>query len=395
MVTTDHYSASQYQTNELMYGGVVHVSSGGFYGSGALLYDGRAILTAAHVVEQGVDRRITFLTPEGMSTRRVSEVVTHPSADTLQGNYDLALLWLESSAPVDAERYQLYRDTDEIGQSFTQVGFGSYGVGDTGAIYSSSSYQRLRADNQFEITGEELDSRLSLNWNPVEGIQLLADFDSGNSSNDAFGLLLGMHDLGLGVDEGLVAKGDSGGPAFIDGYVAGVASYVSTVSRYAADPDIDGESNNSSFGEIAAWQRISSVQEWIDQELRNHYLDTPARPEDIAKEVLEGDSATTQTYFMVSYSGIRSEAPDILSVDYATRDGSATAGSDYIAVSGTLHLYSNEDFALIPVEIIGDSLAEPDETFYLDIFNPVGADLVYGAVTLTAYRTILNDDLFG
>lgn len=68
------------------------------------------------------------------------------------------------------------------------------------------------------------------------------------------------------------------------------------------------------------------------------------------------------------------------------------AGSDYIALVGTLNLYPGENQAVIPVEIMGDTTAEPSETFYLDVFNPVGGSFGEGVVKLTAVRTILFDD---
>jgi hypothetical protein len=79
-------------------------------------------------------------------------------------------------------------------------------------------------------------------------------------------------------------------------------------------------------------------------------------------------------------------------VDYTTRNGTAMAGSDYIAVSGKLNLYPGENQAVIPVEIVGDTISEPSETFYLDVFNPVGGSFGEGVVKLTAVRTILYDD---
>ena len=83
-------------------------------------------------------------------------------------------------------------------------------------------------------------------------------------------------------------------------------------------------------------------------------------------------------------------------MDYATRDGTALAGSDYVATRGTLNLYRDEIQAVIAVEIIGDTIAEQDEVFYLDVFNPVGGSFGDGIVKLTAVRTILDDDgLFG
>lgn len=110
------------------------------------------------------------------------------------------------------------------------------------------------------------------------------------------------------------------------------------------------------------------------------------------KEIAEGQSGTTYAYFLLTFTGVRAEASQVLRVDYATRDGSAIAGQDYLAVSGTLKLYPGESQAVIPVEILGDNLPEPDETFYLDVTNPVGGSFGEGVVTLTAVRTILNDD---
>jgi Calx-beta domain len=78
--------------------------------------------------------------------------------------------------------------------------------------------------------------------------------------------------------------------------------------------------------------------------------------------------------------------------NYTTRDGTATSGQDYIPVNGKLVIYPNESYIPIPGEIIGYSLPEPDETFYLDVFNPVGGSFGEGMITITAMRTIANDD---
>jgi hypothetical protein len=161
------------------------------------------------------------------------------------------------------------------------------------------------------------------------------------------------------------------------------------------EPDVDSISN-SSFGEIAAWQRVSSYQQWIDQSLRAQYADAPTSPDQVIKVISEGDSGTKYVYFMLNFTGVRSNPNEVLSVEYATRDGSATAGTDYLAAKGKLFLYANEVQAVIPVEVIGDILAEQDEYFYLDVFNPVGGSFGPGVVHLTAVRTILNDDfIFG
>jgi hypothetical protein len=139
---------------------------------------------------------------------------------------------------------------------------------------------------------------------------------------------------------------------------------------------------------------VSIYQQWIDQSLRANYTNAPTKPEEVRKDVAEGHSGTSFTYFLLQFTGVRSDANQIISVDYSTRNGTAMAGSDYIAVSGRLNLYPGENQAVIPVEIIGDTAPEPNETFYLDVFNPVGGSFGGGVVKLTAVRTILYDDGF-
>ena len=230
-----------------------------------------------------------------------------------------------------------------------------------------------------------------MGWTPLSGTQLIADFDNGLSTNDALGRFIGSISTGLGEYEGLISPGDSGGPAFINGKIAGVASYVAALSNNSAHPDIDSLAN-SSYGEIGFWQRVSSYQQWIDQTIRQEYTNAPSKPEEVQKMVVEGNLGISYAYFMLQFTGIRSDINQLLSVDYTTRDGSAKAGEDYLASYGTLVLYTNENQAVIPIEIIGDAIAENDEIFHLDIFNPVGGSFGEGVITLTAIRTILNDD---
>jgi hypothetical protein len=228
-------------------------------------------------------------------------------------------------------------------------------------------------------------------WTPTAGTQLLADFDNGTTAQDALGLLINQSGSGSGQSEGLISRGDSGGPAFINGKLAGIASYTASLSNGTIAPDID-TTTNSSFGEIAAWQRVSHYQQWIDQSLRAAHPDAPTTPGTVKKEVIEGDSGMSYAYFLLQFTGVRADPNQWLSVDYATRDGTATAGSDYLAVDGRLVLYPGETQAVIPVEIIGDPLPEANEIFYLDVFNPVGGSFGEGIVKLTAVRTIVNDD---
>lgn len=377
------------------YDGVVRISSSGYYGTGTLLFDGRAVLTAAHLFSSGTtSTRVIFETSAGMQTVSATKVLLHPGYDTLNNNNDLALVWLAQSPPPQAERYGLYRKTDEIGMVATMVGYGLPGTGATGMDSSySGTPLRLKARNSFDADTAELKAGLgaAMSWTPLSGTQLVADFDDGSQQRDVLGRLLNRPDTGQGLLEGLLASGDSGGPAFINGLVAGVASYTASLVSGAVRPDVDTLSN-SSFGEIAAWQRVSSYQQWIDQSMRAQYSDAPTRPEEVKTSIVEGNSGSQQIYFLLQFTGVRQDPQQWLSVDYRTRDGTAKAGEDYFAVSGTCVLYPGEDRAVIVVEVLGDRTPEPDETFYLDVFNPVGGSFGPGLSTLAAMRTISDDD---
>ena len=374
--------------------GVVRVSAGGYYGTGVLLYDGQAVLTAAHLLANTSDKPLVhFETTAGTQTLTSTSVLVHPGYDS-SSNSDLALVWLSRPAPLAADRYALYRGGDEIGQVGTLVGYGRPGTGASGApsTYTGDPI-RQKANNLMEADTALLKREYgsALGWTPLPGSQLVADFDNGQPQTDALGLFLDIHDLGLGASEGVITPGDSGGPLFMAGRLAGIASYSTSLSLSGHSPDADGVANGS-YGELAVWQRVGYFQQWIDQNLRKAYPHAPTRPEEVQKKVPEGNSGTSYAYFLVQFTGTRANPDQVVSVDYGTRDGTAKARQDYVAASGVLKLYPGEDHAVIPVEVIGDNVPEPDEDFYLDVTNPVGGSFGQGIVTLTAVRTIVNDD---
>ncbi|MFM7522145.1 MAG: glycosyl hydrolase family 18 protein, partial [Planctomycetota bacterium] len=77
-----------------------------------------------------------------------------------------------------------------------------------------------------------------------------------------------------------------------------------------------------------------------------------------------------------------------VTVSYATADGTATAGSDYTAATGTITFPAGSTRQEVAVAVIGDATVEPDETFALKLTAAQGASL--GQSTATA--TITNDD---
>ncbi len=79
----------------------------------------------------------------------------------------------------------------------------------------------------------------------------------------------------------------------------------------------------------------------------------------------------------------------VVTVNYASYDGSATASSDYTATSGTLTFAAGETTQMINVEIVGDNLMEDDENFTVTLNTPTNAKLANDSVKVT----ILTDDL--
>ena len=100
---------------------------------------------------------------------------------------------------------------------------------------------------------------------------------------------------------------------------------------------------------------------------------------------LEGNSGATGFGFTVT---LASPLGAPVTVDFGTSDGTATAGSDYLAASGTLTFAPGETTKPVVVGVLGDMVFEADETFFVTLSNAVGSAIVDGV----GLGTILNDD---
>ncbi|WP_431303745.1 Calx-beta domain-containing protein [Sediminicoccus sp. BL-A-41-H5] len=103
-------------------------------------------------------------------------------------------------------------------------------------------------------------------------------------------------------------------------------------------------------------------------------------------QVTEGSSGTRQMLFTVALS---SAAAGPVAVNWATQNGTAMAGSDYSAVSGTLNFAAGETSKTIAINILGDTAVEADESFSLLLSAANGATIADD----TGLGTILNDDV--
>ena len=117
----------------------------------------------------------------------------------------------------------------------------------------------------------------------------------------------------------------------------------------------------------------------------------PTSEENVVTIPLEGALGTIHVnYFILE---IKTALTHDISIQYTTRDGTATAGEDYIATSGTATLLAGETHISIAVDIIGDNIAEEDETFSLVASQVVGASLPNQSTELVATHTIIDDDI--
>src|SRR6185436_19528331 len=79
-----------------------------------------------------------------------------------------------------------------------------------------------------------------------------------------------------------------------------------------------------------------------------------------------------------------------VAVNYATSNGTATAGSDYTAASGTLNFDAGETSKTFTVPIINDTAVENPETVALTLSSPTGGATL--GTQATATLTINSDD---
>ncbi|MFO1351110.1 MAG: Calx-beta domain-containing protein [Gammaproteobacteria bacterium] len=99
----------------------------------------------------------------------------------------------------------------------------------------------------------------------------------------------------------------------------------------------------------------------------------------------EGNSGSSSFVFTVTLTN-----PSIsdVTVNYATANDTATAGSDYTAKSGALTFTPGQTSKTIPVAVLGDTVVETNETFTLNLSGAVGATIA----DAQGIGTITNDD---
>jgi probable HAF family extracellular repeat protein len=104
-----------------------------------------------------------------------------------------------------------------------------------------------------------------------------------------------------------------------------------------------------------------------------------------APVVTEGNTGTRVATFTVTLSAATTVP---VTVAYATADGTATAGSDYRDDSWTLAFAPGQTSNTVTVQVVGDRLPEPNETFVVNLSNPTNATIADGQ----GQGTIVDDE---
>jgi hypothetical protein len=142
----------------------------------------------------------------------------------------------------------------------------------------------------------------------------------------------------------------------------------------------------------------------------NVMLDTRTNPSEDAKHPSYGLLTLNNVFFAGKFSGIRVqdvaysesnskayvvvELGDITSntvtVDYVTRNGTATDGQDFVGKQGTLTFAQGQRLGVVEIELAKDLVFEQAEDFYLDLFNPTNTRIAEGGGS--AKVTLYEDD---
>ncbi|WP_049935800.1 Calx-beta domain-containing protein, partial [Microcystis aeruginosa] len=101
--------------------------------------------------------------------------------------------------------------------------------------------------------------------------------------------------------------------------------------------------------------------------------------------IVENNSGTNNLIFKVTLSTTSTQT---ITVNYATANNTATAGSDYTAKTGTLTFTPGQISQDIIISVNGDTAIEPDETFLINLSNPSNALITDNQ----GLGTITNDD---
>lgn len=248
-ITINDTSYPGYITSPSAYTGVVSIyfqesgQSGSFICSGSLISD-MYILTAGHCINDASNWQVNFTTGSGVTTIGVTgsfldpNFAAYPSNSGLAGlfSYDVGVLQLASAAPADATRYAIQTSYTGVSSS-SPIDIVGYGLGGNPSAGILSVGTRRHAQTTFGGVIQSLNGVIT----PDQPLYSFQEFSTGTPA-------------GIGMING----GDSGGPAFFDGAVIGIADF--------ADLPRTGDYASNTYY-LSAWQSLANpaIGDFVDQ----------------------------------------------------------------------------------------------------------------------------------
>ncbi len=171
-----------------------------------------------------------------------------------------------------------------------------------------------------------------------------------------------------------VTTGTDGSYTFTS--VPGGRDYVLTPSK----PDYTFKNSSAPSQSVRTYADLGA-----DQTSQDFAATSPATLSISDRTVTEGDSGTVNATFTVTLAG---SVMQPVSVAFAASGVTAAEGSDFNAASGTLN-FTSASSQTITVQVKGDKLDEPNETFQVLLSNPTNATIADG----TGVGTINDNDL--
>ncbi|MEO7086863.1 MAG: trypsin-like serine protease [Gemmatimonadaceae bacterium] len=200
--------------------------------------------------------------PNWYYTPDASQIVVNPLWDGFNNpatylGTDVAVIDFASDLPDWIPTYELYTGIP-LGALATNVGFGTYGGG-TGA--TGFDYGRRWGTNEVDyIAGDHAYD---------DYLDIYTDFDDPAGKFDTLCVLGIVCDTGL-LTEAATSEGDSGGPLFVDGKIAGVTSFSTYVCAPASPPGTcvpfvaDPARPFDSFGSLHAFAPVFANADFIE-----------------------------------------------------------------------------------------------------------------------------------
>ena len=285
-----------------------------------------------------------------------------------------------------------------IGSDTTGEG-GGWSVGEPGGTYKVTFSAAGKANVAATIEAGSLNAKMDL----VNGNEIYANANT-TLNEGALGLrLIGIQNInGTGNADANVITGNAGGNVLtgmggndtIDG-LGGTDTVVFLGRQSDYKITVNGGTatlQDLRSGSADGTDTITNVElvKFADATVAYSALRTTTVP--VAGSVVIGDASITEGNAgtkVMTFTLTRSGGTAAFDVNFATGNGTATAGEDYAAASGIVRFAAGETQKTVSVTINGDTKFEGAETFNINLSNATNGATIADA---TAVGTIQNDD---